>query len=163
MASVPASASPIQYVTVEAGLAGPNLRFEGASGTLQPGSAISLGTFVIDPPAPGSSISFNNQPFIIALKTPAFDQPVPAGPDTAAYPTTVESSVLIGGHVSGVLRDGGPGLVAVFDSVSLGGLGPYPTGHVQRFSFPIPVTDVKLPADKLLVIPTDGWTGSNPI
>ncbi len=161
--SASASASPIRYTTAGSLIEGapfPGLHFEGTSGTFDPGSAFSLGRFVIDAPKPGSSTTYENVGFVIALKTPDFDQAVPASPGIAVYPTTIESSVLIRGHLSGVISPGAPGLVAIYDSVQLGGLGPHPAGHVQRFSFPVPVSDVKLPADQLLVIPTDGWADS---
>ncbi len=154
-----AMAAPIGYTTT--GSAGPHVRFEGSGGSLEPGAMISLGKFVIDAPAPGTSTGVDDEPFVIALRTPAFDQPVPEGPATAPYPTTIESSLLIRGRLSGVIRDGAPGLVATIDSVQLGGLGPYLTGHVQRFSFPVPIADVKLPAGEILLIPTDGWGGTS--
>jgi hypothetical protein len=160
LSASPAGADAIRYTTTA--FDSPNVHFEGVSGTFEPGEIIPLGRFVIDAPPPGSSITFDNEPFAIALKAPDFDRPVPAGPDTAPYPTTVESSVLIRGHLSGVLRDGAPGLVATYDSVQLGGLGPYLLGHIQQFTFPIPVGDIQLPPAQLLVIPTDGWVDGQP-
>jgi len=154
-----AKANAIDYTTE--GSAGSLVRFEGTSGSLQPRSPISLGKLVIDAAAAGSITNISNESFLIALRTPAFDQPVPAGPTSAPYPTTIESSVLIRGHLSGVIRDGAPAVVATFDSVELGGLGPYLQGHVQRFSFPIPVADVKLPAYKIALFPTDDWDGTS--
>ena len=71
--------------------------------------------------------------------------------------------MVIRGHLSGEIRAAAPGLVATVDSVGLGMFGPYDAGHVQRFDFPIPLGDLQLPTAALLVLPTDGWTGSAPL
>lgn len=150
-----ATADPIRYTTE--GVGTPEFSFQGTSGTFEPGSEISLGRFVIAAPEPGLTTRYDNTPFTIELKTPDFDQPVPADAHVP-YPTTIESSVLIRGRVSGAITSGEPPMLGVvYDSVELGGLGPYLLGHVQKFTFPIPIADVKLPEGRLILIPTDTW------
>jgi hypothetical protein len=57
------------------------------------------------------------------------------------------------GRLSGVIGESASELVASYDGLDLGGLGPYPLAHEQHFSFPIPPADL-VPASGPL-LPSD--------
>lgn len=156
-----ASAEPIRYITrgdvpyyglptAAASVVGPQVvRFVGTEGTLG-GAGLHLGRFVVDVPKSGESTVYNNTPFAIEVSTPQFNRVIPPA-SPAELRTETDNRVIVLGHLSGKVGEGGHGLVATLDSVQLGGLNMYTLDHFHKYEFPIPLADLIRPGTQIPV------------
>jgi hypothetical protein len=144
-----AVAAPIRYATSGVVyLADASIRFEGTEGVFEQGTlsdpgSVTLGRFVIDKPTSGSATFYENVPFAIMFEAPDIFEVIPGGPGMPL--TRTDSSVLIQGHIRQGLgvSMGEPSLFAFVESVDHGSVKPITTGHIQHYSFPISLEDLK--------------------
>ncbi|AGA24540.1 PEP-CTERM sorting domain-containing protein [Singulisphaera acidiphila] len=154
-----AGAEPIRYVTSgQVNTDSPIIRFEGTEGTFEQGtlsdpSSFLLGRFVVDKPPSGSEATYNGGQFFITIEAPDFYQESGGGPGVSL--TKINSSILIRGHIDyGVyvdMLDEKPGLFAMIDSIEYGSHNPVTLGHIQKYSFPITLEDMKF-SDNMMTI-----------
>lgn len=147
-----ANAEPIRYVSSGlVNMENHTIQFQGTEGTFEQGTsanpfAFLVGRFVVDQSTSVSDLISHPAEFVITIQAP--DLTVETGGGYTGLPwIRTDSSVWIRGHI-------GPGyevpmgeasLFAFIDSVEYGSHHPISTGHIQKYTFPIPLGDLKSP------------------
>jgi len=95
-------------------------------------------------------VIYDHVPFEIEVRVPSLDGvTVPTPPNTQFTP--VEGSIRIDGYLNGDLSSVHPSsLVATLQSLQLGSISD---GSNVIYTFPIPLSDLKIPPDKVLLPP----------
>lgn len=136
------------------------LQFQGLTGVSydpKAGQPIALGQFVVNPVSgtPGSATTYSGTPFEVEIHAAGLDKtstfPVlgklfPGLGKSLSLKTLNENSVLLKGHLDGVVAQGGQANVtATVDSVKLGSLDGPTKDHITHYTFPIRFSQLKLP------------------
>ena len=136
------------------------LQFEGVTGASfdpKSGQPINLGQFVVAPSsvAAGQATSFAGTPFEVQVdapefnktsSVPVFDKLFPTFGKKLHLKTVIENSLLLKGHLDGVVgANGQANVTATVDSIKLGSMNVQSQDHVTHYTFPIRYGQLKLP------------------
>ncbi len=155
------------------------LQFQGLTGASydpKSGQPIALGQFVVNPNSgtPGAATTYSGTPFEVEIHAAGLDKtstfPIlgklfPSLGKSLSLKTLNENSVLLKGHLDGVVAQGGQANVtATVDSVKLGSLDGPTKDHITHYTFPIRFSQLKLPPSWVMsgsTMPTGSQLGLN--
>ncbi len=144
-------------------ITGPSaLQFQNVTGgTFVPGTGqtLQVGRFAVpaDSASIGQATTYDHTPFEVQIRTPEFDRTSTVPLLDRVFPklghkfklkTLTENSLLLRGHLTGLIQPNGmSGVTATVDSIRPGGLEPSSKNYVTHYAFPIRFGDFKLPPD----------------